>query len=236
MNINCAVDKSKYKKDRVILHSDCNGFYASVECLHHPEIRNKPVAVSGDAENRHGIILAKNEIASCKISLADRIVIDEFKNHKTLGEFILIDRVTNMTSACGVVEQVHTEETGLYEGRVDRNTRAAIKSQKAITVKFVEGKTINRAYVEEVEKALSIEGRHTYLYAPADGEAIETVVKHLHRAGLVVLLLVNEKQDKTLTGTYDLVFEGDANEEEVSRQIRSASAYEGTIVAGRDYI
>ena len=63
MNINCAVDKSKYKKDRVILHSDCNGFYASVECLHHPEIRNKPVAVSGDAENRHGIILAKNEIA-----------------------------------------------------------------------------------------------------------------------------------------------------------------------------
>ena len=180
--------------------------------------------------------LSKNEIAVCKISLADKIVVDEFKNHKTLGEFILIDRVTNMTSACGVVEQVHTEETGLYEGRVDRNTRAAIKSQKAITVKFVEGKTINRAYVEEVEKALSIEGRHTYLYAPADGEAIETVVKHLHRAGLVVLLLVNEKQDKTLTGTYDLVFEGDANEKEVSRQIRSASAYEGTIVAGRDYI
>ena len=141
-----------------------------------------------------------------------------------------------MTSACGVVEQVHTEETGLYEGRVDRNTRAALKSQKAITVKFVEGKTINRAYVEEVEKALSIEGRHTYLYAPADGEAIETVVKHLHRAGLVVLLLVNEKQDKTLTGTYDLVFAGDTNEEEVSRQIRTASAYAGTIVAGRDYI
>lgn len=63
MDINCVVDKNKYKKDRVILHSDCNGFYASVECLHHPEIRNKPVAVSGDAENRHGIILAKNEIA-----------------------------------------------------------------------------------------------------------------------------------------------------------------------------
>lgn len=180
--------------------------------------------------------LSKNEIAVCKISLADKIVVDEFKNHKTLGEFILIDRVTNMTSACGVVEQVHTEETGLYEGRVDRNTRAALKSQKAITVKFVEGKTINRAYVEEVEKALSIEGRHTYLYAPADGEAIETVVKHLHHAGLVVLLLVNEKQDKTLTGTYDLVFAGDTNEEEVSRQIRTAFAYEGTIVAGRDYI
>ncbi len=48
---------------RTILHSDCNGFYASVECLYNPEIRNKPVAVGGDADKRHGIILAKNEIA-----------------------------------------------------------------------------------------------------------------------------------------------------------------------------
>ena len=63
MDILSTVDKTKYKNDRVILHSDCNGFYASVECLHNPKIRNMPVAVSGDAENRHGIILAKNEIA-----------------------------------------------------------------------------------------------------------------------------------------------------------------------------
>ncbi len=63
MNIQSTVDRKKYKNDRVILHSDCNGFYASVECLHNPNIRDKPVAVSGDAENRHGIILAKNEIA-----------------------------------------------------------------------------------------------------------------------------------------------------------------------------
>lgn len=51
------------KKPRVILHSDCNCFYASVECLYNPSIRNKPVAVSGNPENRHGIILTKNEIA-----------------------------------------------------------------------------------------------------------------------------------------------------------------------------
>ena len=48
---------------RTILHSDCNGFYAGVECLYNPEIRNLPVAVGGDADKRHGIILAKNEIA-----------------------------------------------------------------------------------------------------------------------------------------------------------------------------
>ena len=49
--------------ERIILHSDCNSFYASVECLHHPEIREKPVAVGGDIEQRHGIILAKNQLA-----------------------------------------------------------------------------------------------------------------------------------------------------------------------------
>lgn len=50
--------------DRTILHVDCNKFYASVECLYRPEIRDKPVAVGGDPEARHGIILTKNEIAS----------------------------------------------------------------------------------------------------------------------------------------------------------------------------
>ena len=49
--------------ERVILHSDMNNFYASVECLYQPWIRNKPVAVCGDAQARHGIVLAKNNIA-----------------------------------------------------------------------------------------------------------------------------------------------------------------------------
>lgn len=63
MKIYDTVKSDGYKNDRVILHSDCNCFYASVECLLNPNIRNLPVAVSGDAENRHGIILAKNEEA-----------------------------------------------------------------------------------------------------------------------------------------------------------------------------
>lgn len=49
--------------DRTILHCDLNGFYASVECLYRPELRDVPMAVSGNPENRHGIILAKNERA-----------------------------------------------------------------------------------------------------------------------------------------------------------------------------
>lgn len=47
-------------KERIILHSDLNNFYASVECLYHPEYRGKPLAVLGDPEARHGIVLAKN--------------------------------------------------------------------------------------------------------------------------------------------------------------------------------
>lgn len=49
--------------DRVILHCDANSYYASVECLYTPEIRQKPVAVSGNPEARHGIILTKNTLA-----------------------------------------------------------------------------------------------------------------------------------------------------------------------------
>lgn len=48
---------------RTILHCDCNGFFASVECMLHPELREVPMAVCGDPESRHGIILAKNEPA-----------------------------------------------------------------------------------------------------------------------------------------------------------------------------
>jgi len=48
---------------RTVLHSDLNNFYASVELLSHPELKGKPVAVAGDIEARHGIVLAKNNEA-----------------------------------------------------------------------------------------------------------------------------------------------------------------------------
>ncbi len=50
-------------EERWIFHCDCNCFYASVELLNHPELRDVPVAVCGDPESRHGIILAKNDPA-----------------------------------------------------------------------------------------------------------------------------------------------------------------------------
>lgn len=52
--------------DRSILHVDANCFYASVEMLHHPELAGKPLAVGGDPEARHGIVLTANYIAKRK--------------------------------------------------------------------------------------------------------------------------------------------------------------------------
>lgn len=49
--------------DRVILHCDLNNFYASVECVLNPALKDIPLAVSGNPEKRHGVILAKNELA-----------------------------------------------------------------------------------------------------------------------------------------------------------------------------
>ena len=49
--------------DRMILHSDINACYASIELLRHPELRGRPVAVGGERELRHGIILAKDQMA-----------------------------------------------------------------------------------------------------------------------------------------------------------------------------
>lgn len=49
--------------ERTILHSDMNNCYASIELLYRPQLRGKPLAVGGAPEARHGIVLAKDQIA-----------------------------------------------------------------------------------------------------------------------------------------------------------------------------
>lgn len=58
--------------------------------------------------------IEKNEIAVCQLEFAEKVVVDEFAKNKTLGELILIDRITHMTSACGVVESVDSDEEKPY--------------------------------------------------------------------------------------------------------------------------
>lgn len=60
--------------DKIILHADLNSFFASVELLFHPELKGVPMAVAGDAEQRRGIILAKNDLAkACGVKTAETI-------------------------------------------------------------------------------------------------------------------------------------------------------------------
>ena len=76
--------------------------------------------------------LSKNGIAVAEIVFAEAIVVDLFENHKTLGELILIDRVTHATSACGVVE-------GLFEKQIAAGEKAA----------FVQGERHGRGEIFE---------------------------------------------------------------------------------------
>ena len=159
-------------------------------------------------EKKSAYTLKKNEIASCTLEFSEKIVVDEFDRHRTLGELILIDRVTNMTSACGVVRKTFVSQDKSQIGKVDEQIRAGLKGQTPVVVEFPIGKEgITLDFAEQVEKGLAVLGRHTYLYHPAASENYAETVRHLKAAGLIVLLVLDENTAKdetlkTLDGFY----------------------------------
>jgi bifunctional enzyme CysN/CysC len=110
--------------------------------------------------------LYKNEIAVCDIVTAEEIVYDTFTKHKDIGCFVLIDRVTNMTSACGVIRHSLRRSENIVWQKLDitREIRAVKMGQRPVTLWFTglsgAGKS---ALANEIEKALSISGRYTML-------------------------------------------------------------------------
>lgn len=149
-------------------------------------------------EEKPAALLKKNEIAVCKISLADVIVVDEFNLHKTMGELILIDRVTNMTSACGVVREVNEAASDVKE--VDAAFRAELNNQKPVVVETVLSDKINVDFLKKVEKELLLDSKHVYLYVLAEGEDYTNVVTHLVNAGIVVILALSTAADIKIDG------------------------------------
>mgnify|MGYP000372214174 CR=1 FL=1 len=149
-------------------------------------------------EEKPAALLKKNEIAVCKISLADVIVVAEFDLHKTMGELILIDRVTNMTSACGVVREVNETADDVKE--VDAAFRAELNNQKPVVVETVLSDKINVDFLKKVEKELLLDSKHVYLYVPAEGEDYTNVVTHLVNAGIVVILALSKAADLKIDG------------------------------------
>ena len=114
----------------------------------------------------------KNEIALCEISTASKLVFDEFEKNNALGSLILIDRVSHMTSACGIVEHTLNRENQLTWHNMDitRSFREEQLGQTAKTIWFTglsgSGKS---TLANELEKRLAAMGKHTMLL---DGDNI----------------------------------------------------------------
>ncbi|RRF98659.1 MAG: sulfate adenylyltransferase [Coriobacteriaceae bacterium] len=161
--------------------------------------------------------LSKNEIAVVQLAFTEPIVVDEFKRHRTMGELILIDRITNATSACGVVERVDDQDAG-QGSSADSHLRMVLKGHAGITVEFplasgaaadTESGTFTLDQVKDIEHRLVAEGLDAYLYQPGPESHPAEVVAHLNRAGVTVLLaLAPEVHDALPRRSDNLVFRG----------------------------
>lgn len=151
----------------------------------------------------------KNELAVCDVILSEKCAIDKFDRNKDLGSFIFINRVTNMTSACGTVMHTLRRSNNLVwqETDITKKLRAEQKGQTPKTVWFTglsgSGKS---TLANELEKRLVSMGRHTMLldgdnvrmglnrnlgFTEADRveniRRIAEVAKLMNDAGLIVL-------------------------------------------------
>lgn len=136
------------------------------------EIRHKINVDSG--ENEYTDCLHKNEIGICDLLVSDQLVIDKFSSNKSLGSFILIDRISNSTVACGIVNSVDDNPNYLYRYKMDinRSVRSKQKNQNPKTIWLTglsgSGKS---TLANQLEKKLVLLGKHTMLL---DGDNIRT--------------------------------------------------------------
>lgn len=174
--------------------------------------------------------LVKNEIACCDISVSDKTVLAPFDENRTMGSFILIDVVTHMTSACGVVRHTLRRADNLTWHNMDitRVTRAASLGQKPFTLWFTglsgSGKS---TLANEIEKRLAARGRHTMLldgdnvrlglnkdlgFTEADRveniRRIAEVSKLMNDAGLIVLTSFISPYEADRKNAADIIGDG----------------------------
>lgn len=151
--------------ERIIIHSDMNSCYASIECSLNPELKGKPVAVGGSVEDRHGIILAKTAEAKkfgvttgeaiwqAQRKCPDLIVVpphfDIYSKYSTLARDIY-RRYTDKIEPMGL-DEAWCDITGsiLLFGSVDNITdsiRSAFKEEMGITVSI--GVSYNKIFAK----------------------------------------------------------------------------------------
>ena len=150
---------------RVILHCDCNSFFASVESVLNPEYKNVPMAVCGSQEDRHGIVLAKNELAkkygiktaetvfSAKKKCPGLVIAkphyDEYHKYSVKANEIYA-RYTDMIEPCGIDESwldVTASRKLFGSGEeIAERIRKEIKEELGITVSI--GVSFNKVFAK----------------------------------------------------------------------------------------
>lgn len=108
----------------------------------------------------------KNEIAECEISVGDKLVFDRFEKNRTLGSLILIDRISHMTAACGVVEE-ELQRSGnviYHQMEITKEIRCRQLGQKSRVIWFTGLSGAGKSTLaNELEKRLVAAGKHTML-------------------------------------------------------------------------
>ncbi len=172
----------------------------------------------------------KNDIISCDISLSEKVVLESFKNCPDLGRFLLINRVSNATSACGVISHslFRSDNLTWQNTEVTPEIRAGQKGQTPKTYWFTGLSGSGKSTIANaLEKQLVAEGKHTMLL---DGDNIRIglnnnlgfteedrvenirriaeVCKLMNQAGLIVLVSVISPFAKDRQNARDII--GDA--------------------------
>ena len=145
---------------RTVLHSDCNSFYASVECMKQPQLKQVPLAVGGDEEKRHGIILAKNELAKAfgvrtaeplwqaRLKCPGLVIVPpDFEEYERISKITraIYSDFTDRVEPFGL-DEAWLDVTGDDGAEVARKISRRIKSEVGITVSV--GVSFNKIFAK----------------------------------------------------------------------------------------
>ena len=141
--------------DRVILHCDCNSFFASVECALNPSLADVPMAVGGSVEARHGIILAKNELAKeYNIQTAETI----YSAKKKCPELVIVPPHHDLYEKYSErVNKIYSEYTDMVERfGIDESWLDVTGSQRLFGSGEEIANTLRKRVYEEVGITISV--------------------------------------------------------------------------------
>ncbi|HEC00833.1 MAG TPA: sulfate adenylyltransferase subunit CysN [Sphingomonadales bacterium] len=154
-------------------------------------------------EHEAGKTLALNEVGLCNINLDTPVVYEPYRDNAALGAFIMIDKITNVTVAAGMIDFGLRRATNVHWQAVDVNkdVRAAQKRQKPVVLWFTGLSASGKSTIANlVEKKLHARGKHTYLL---DGDNVRhglnrdlgfvdaDRVENIRRVGEVAKLMVD---------------------------------------------